>query len=294
MKKIITFPSIVNIRPEITDNPADDCVIYDFANLYKYKRSCFSLCNLLQPQLVFNFFRPSYVPAVKKFYLENRDTAMMQYNLGELSTEEATMLLMSYFSFLGKARESLIPDSVKKVLWNERERYLAIKDLEDISEFTHKKVAEALLQKAWCSQIVLPTESYWRHLKCLLNCGEPVIIVADTNPLIAHYFITLLKERFPDLNWINGSMGKLKQLTPTLSWASSYDYQSYYTEASNQAYGIKQPSILKNLIDQFGVENIELVDLMISTEEAIAMKVNPIAPADFFDTLQRSAMQKPQ
>jgi hypothetical protein len=106
--------------------------------------------------------------------------------------------------------------------------------------------------------------------------------------------ITLLKERFPNLNWINGSTGNLKQLTPTLSMASSYDYKSYYTEASNQAYGIKKPSMLKSLKDQFGVENIELVDVMISAEEAITVGVNPRAPSDFFEILQRSEMRKPK
>lgn len=309
--KIITLSSFTSIRPIITKNPADDWVVYSFADLFKYQKSCFSFCpSIFQSPASYlssvtnTFFKLPNTLKIAHTFWQREYTSIHEYKLGMLITQTKSQsekftdeMLSTLFPFLESNRTSTIPEDLKMSLWKEKHRYLATKNLKNIEEFTHRKVAEALVQKAWCSQVFF-SEDDWLKIDYIMQTKEPFIINADISPLHAHYLISQISERYLDIEWDkhadvppsqsphtvsllgimmmktseiqnmlddqfkNPTVSKTplpRQLSPTISFASSYDYHSYSSEYNNKKYNVIEPTIMQTLVKQYGAENLEFI-----------------------------------
>src|SRR3990167_5677487 len=109
MKKIITLSSLVTSRPIASKNPADDWVVYDFADLHKYQKSCFSSCPTIfetpsyyLTSVTNTFFKfPLALKIAHKFW-QSEHTLVHDYKIGvlqsfrESQTERFTQEMLSH------------------------------------------------------------------------------------------------------------------------------------------------------------------------------------------------------
>lgn len=256
---------IVNLSAIHTLNNILLNVLPKFASIYdKYaNKCCGKYCS-------FFGFSPSGYLWVLRHYKQFQ-TAIDNYKLGKISTDEFLNQLLQKFNFLKNAKFS---EETRQALFDRKAEFFCLKGVTAFNQLTKELIAKALLEEAWNS-LILFTESDALKFAALVARNEPVYFISNTNPLNIHKIVFELRQKFPDLLQKEVDISTSPDNHPlsmgsNIFFCLSYRYQAYKTEQQNQAHNfLGTAAMLKMLLDDIYITDKSTITFVSNYEPDI-------------------------
>lgn len=180
----------------------------------------------------------------------NQSSLIDPYKLGIINTDQFIDGMLEALPFM---RGITIPASEKTRLLEDKLAPYTLKNVREVSEITNEMAARALLEEAWNSIIAFQNEDR-RKIQMLLESGESICFISNSNELHIMKILDILREEFPAAGWYDEIDLSVKQdgvaikLAPNSSLYVSYRFNAFKTLTDKTRIPNTTPTLLPTLL----------------------------------------------